>query len=679
VSVNLDIQLSDGLSAPARAMDAALGRVEERLDNVGVALRDVHSGSSRLHEELSGMLAPLRSMDAGLARMEQEMRGSASASLRLQGTLARLSDEHVRLQKEMMHEMRLERIAADQRHFHTVHALEDVQKMIAAQRRLNSEMRQSSERRFDPWDGFNSVLGGGLVQNLGRLHPALMAVGTITKFAAEAFFGLSVASFAALGGFAKLAIGHTEFKRNTLSQLELMEGSTSGATRQFSFMREIADRTPFEMEHVIPSIMRFRQTGMGNDDIRRLFFAISDAAGTDVFKANTMVEQLLQMRSRGKVTQEDLKPILSASGMNAEDIVGRGGSMQGMSYEEFLSRFTHAINRVKDKGQGLGTQMDILGFGSLSGQFSTLKSRFGELFSDVNLEPLTRFLRNLNGLLDENNATARELKQTFNEVFDETIGAFFKEYLGKDGIGRLKDDIRDVIPQVKEFAASMMHMAGAVVTLAEVLPEVISNIRFLGGVVAHPIEFGKVALGEITGSGAKRSSYSAVFGKYFTEAGIQTGEWRNRGGRVIDDATGSELIFHQMPGESRRRIVPKSEADAAFWSRELPFLKQLDEMGVSEKERSARMSLLEPNATGGEVIGIANGQAVIAAPGEGLASVGPGEVIQPAGAGRNVTNHYEIHVHTGNTTDDGESIGERVAQAIMELLDGALLQAGVIP
>jgi hypothetical protein len=41
----------------------------------------------------------------------------------------------------------------------------------------------------------------------------------------------------------------------------------------------------------------------------------------------------------------------------------------------------------------------------------------------------------------------------------------------------------------------------------------------------------------------------------------------------------------------------------------------------------------KPNATGGTVTGIANGMAVVASHGEGLASVGRGERIMPAGAG----------------------------------------------
>jgi hypothetical protein len=43
--------------------------------------------------------------------------------------------------------------------------------------------------------------------------------------------------------------------------------------------------------------------------------------------------------------------------------------------------------------------------------------------------------------------------------------------------------------------------------------------------------------------------------------------------------------------------------------------------------------MLTPNASGGTVTGIANGIAVTAAAGEGLASIGRGERIVPAGSG----------------------------------------------
>jgi hypothetical protein len=52
---------------------------------------------------------------------------------------------------------------------------------------------------------------------------------------------------------------------------------------------------------------------------------------------------------------------------------------------------------------------------------------------------------------------------------------------------------------------------------------------------------------------------------------------------------------------------------------------------------------MEATASGGMVTGIANGMAVVAAQGEGLASVGRGERISPAGGGGSPGIHVSVN------------------------------------
>jgi hypothetical protein len=72
---------------------------------------------------------------------------------------------------------------------------------------------------------------------------------------------------------------------------------------------------------------------------------------------------------------------------------------------------------------------------------------------------------------------------------------------------------------------------------------------------------------------------------------------------------------------------------------------------------------LKGNASGGTVVGVANGRAVIAARGEGLASVGKGEKIVPAGGGNgNIT----VNVNGIGGADLANHLKKKIAEGIYE-------------
>lgn len=76
-------------------------------------------------------------------------------------------------------------------------------------------------------------------------------------------------------------------------------------------------------------------------------------------------------------------------------------------------------------------------------------------------------------------------------------------------------------------------------------------------------------------------------------------------------------------------------------------------------------SYLDANAVGGKVVGIAGGQAVIASPGEGLASVGKGETIVPAGGGSG-SQTFQINVNGIGGQDLARYLQQRVAEIVYE-------------
>jgi hypothetical protein len=73
---------------------------------------------------------------------------------------------------------------------------------------------------------------------------------------------------------------------------------------------------------------------------------------------------------------------------------------------------------------------------------------------------------------------------------------------------------------------------------------------------------------------------------------------------------------------------------------------------------------LHANASGGHVVGVADGRAVIAARGEGLASVGKGEKIVPSGGGGG--NNITVNVNGIGGADLANHLRKKIAEGIYE-------------
>jgi uncharacterized membrane-anchored protein YhcB (DUF1043 family) len=93
-------------------------------------------------------------------------------------------------------------------------------------------------------------------------------------------------------------------------------------------------------------------------------------------------------------------------------------------------------------------------------------------------------------------------------------------------------------------------------------------------------------------------------------------------------------------------------------------LQRMKDSGFQGVSAMAGAMQLPANADGGRVIGVTNGRAVFAPPGEGLASIGPGEKISPAKSGGG--GSVNLHVHGMQPNDFSTFLKKRVAEAIYE-------------
>jgi hypothetical protein len=96
-------------------------------------------------------------------------------------------------------------------------------------------------------------------------------------------------------------------------------------------------------------------------------------------------------------------------------------------------------------------------------------------------------------------------------------------------------------------------------------------------------------------------------------------------------------------------------------------LKRMQDSGLGNVSNMAdkyETEVLGKNAVGGQVVGIASGKAVIAAPGEGLASVGRGEKITPAGSGGG--SSINLNVNGIGGADLANFLKKKMNEAIYE-------------
>lgn len=95
-------------------------------------------------------------------------------------------------------------------------------------------------------------------------------------------------------------------------------------------------------------------------------------------------------------------------------------------------------------------------------------------------------------------------------------------------------------------------------------------------------------------------------------------------------------------------------------------IQRMRDSGIGTAVKAAEeFETLKPNALGGDVVGIAAGRAVVASPGEGLASVARGERIVPAG-GKGGDANITINVNGVGGSDLANLLREKVAEGVYE-------------
>jgi hypothetical protein len=181
------------------------------------------------------------------------------------------------------------------------------------------------------------------------------------------------------------------------------------------------------------------------------FAAIADETGAGAADLRAWTKQL----QTAKVSADDLPASLRAMAQ-AEAALGKGGSAEFLEQLKESKKAAGDLAKEYDDKLGGIVAKRMMGLGA---QSTKLKKNFGELFSDLNIDPVLEGMRILVDLFDKNTAAGESMKFLFESVFQPLIdqatnAAYVVEAFALGfliGMTKLYIALKPAIKAVKEF------------------------------------------------------------------------------------------------------------------------------------------------------------------------------------------------------------------------------------
>jgi tape measure domain-containing protein len=217
-----------------------------------------------------------------------------------------------------------------------------------------------------------------MTKALGKMVDTILSVGSALGHCAWSFGEFVLQTYA--------------LRENVLTSFELMLGTKDAATSMWDEATSLARLTPWGTTDVVRAYQKIIGAGFKRDEAKNVFLGISDIAvgsGFDAQVFDRVTRQFAQMKARGKVTMENLMPILEASssvGVGQEQIFGRIAANLGKTKDEVVDLESRGLisadvgifsilEAIRDstKTKQLGGQTEAQSK-TLLGLWSTLKS-----------------------------------------------------------------------------------------------------------------------------------------------------------------------------------------------------------------------------------------------------------------------------------------------------------------
>ncbi|MHC4395660.1 MAG: tape measure protein [Planctomycetota bacterium] len=242
--------------------------------------------------------------------------------------------------------------------------------------------------------------------------------------------------------------------------LRAVSSSAKEAESQFKRLEKVASLPGLGLPEAVQGATRLQSVGMSAENAAKTLAAFGNAlatVGKGRAELSLVVEQLAQMSAKGKILAEDLKPIVSQSGLVAKAMKQAFGTSNledirklGLSTKDFLSILVAELEKLPQVSGGVANS-----FENLSDNIEKIKSDFGTIL----LPTVVKITDSLSKLVEH--------------------------------INNLSDTQKSIIAWGTVVTAGLTGVIGAMAGLSVAIPHVISAVKALGKAVtflaAHPI------------------------------------------------------------------------------------------------------------------------------------------------------------------------------------------------
>ncbi len=339
---------------------------------------------------------------------------------------------------------------------------------LARVQRSLEGVRASSARMTLPHlylTGVGSVLAGLAAVEAGYRRLAGTASWAIRQI--TSLPGLLTAGAVGLG--AKMVLDAVAFRQNTEVALRTVLGSREAAAEALEAATQFAARTPFTTQQVVDAYKRLAIAGFKPIEIPVILKGVGDLSAMQGFSqeaVNRIITALTQIRAKGRVQGEELMQLAEAGAPLAK-IYERIAARLGVTAEEARKLISAGrvssdlgivavLEAIRDTVSGgrLGGLMDQFA-DTLTGLWSTLKSRPFEFFKDIRVGPLENLLRNLVAITDTTSSLGRRLKAQVESVIEAGVEGLFGPLARAADPRALEPALTAWLEQLKEWARQL--------------------------------------------------------------------------------------------------------------------------------------------------------------------------------------------------------------------------------
>jgi tape measure domain-containing protein len=249
--------------------------------------------------------------------------------------------------------------------------------------------------------------------------------------------GLLTAGVVGFG--AKMVLDAVTFRQNTEVALRTVLGFREVAAKALEEATRFAARTPFTTQQVVDAYKRLAIAGFKPVEIPVILKGVGDLSAMQGFSqeaVNRIITALTQIRAKGRIQGEELMQLAEAGAPLAK-IYERIGARLGVTAQQ-ARKFIEAgrvssdlgivavLEAIRDTVSGgrLGGLMDQFA-DTLTGLWSTLRSRPFEFFKDIRITPLENLLRNLVAITDTTSSLGQRLKAGLESAIGAGVQSLF--------------------------------------------------------------------------------------------------------------------------------------------------------------------------------------------------------------------------------------------------------------